>query len=294
MFYDSDTNTVCIADALRRYPDVAKSIVGALGEYGINHKIIKGTKNIWVRDYMPLQVDDRYVKFIYKGYGASYDKYPQLYAPDSCFGFLSNVVLSDIVLDGGNCQRYGNKAIITDIIFKQNPNIDRDKLMEKLSSLLRSDIIIIPREPGDNTIGHSDGILKFINEDTVLVHDYSVMGESYGYNDYHGELLKALDKATLNHVMFPYAYNRQPRLTEKQFRLKYPDADLFDPAMGYYVNFLLAGKSILVPTFGFPEDDKALDILEDCFPDCDVAGIDCSDLAMEGGCLSCISMNYKM
>ena len=53
-------------------------------------------------------------------------------------------IFSDINLDGGNVVMYGNKAIITDRVFDENKNMNRDDIRKQLSELLKAEIIIIP------------------------------------------------------------------------------------------------------------------------------------------------------
>lgn len=289
--YDDElTNTVFLTDALNRYPQVFYPMKINLEAAGVQVKLIKGTKNIWCRDYMPLQVGDHFVKFQYKTLG--YDDCPQMYVDRSCWDFLPNVKMSQIILDGGNCQRLGNKAIITDIIFKYNPEYDRRDLIVKLSEELEAEIIIIPAEPGDE-LGHADGIVKWINPYFALVNDYSVM-DSFEYREYQGELQKILQMHGIRPVLMPYAYNKCPQLSEKEFREKYPDADDINPGAGYYINALLVKDTVFLPLMGWPEDQKAMATMRNIYPRKNVVGIDCLDLSMEGGLTSCISMNYRM
>src|SRR4051812_14801141 len=72
MVSDQDTSEAYISDLLpQRHGSVAEDLRKALGS---RLKIIQGTKDIWCRDYMPVQVaQDRFVQFHYcpdylKGY----------------------------------------------------------------------------------------------------------------------------------------------------------------------------------------------------------------------------------
>ena len=57
-----------------------------------------------------------------------------------------------------------------------------------------------------------------------------------------------------------------------------------------YVNFLIVNGGVLVPVFRQRKnDDRALGMLRELFPDREVVGIDCLDLVEEGGTLHCIS-----
>ena len=57
MIADRDTNVVFVADTLeRRFPDVYRGLASILGEHGIPLRTIPGTRDVWCRDYMPIQV----------------------------------------------------------------------------------------------------------------------------------------------------------------------------------------------------------------------------------------------
>ena len=296
-FADERTNTLYLARSLSRYDNVFNSLIATKNNIKIN--FISGTKNIWARDYMPLQVEkEKFVKFNYKGYGdedsinkgLSYNQYPQLVVPDSCWSFL-NPTISSIVLDGGNIIRYDCKVIITDIVFKHNPNFERENLIKELESLLDAEIIVIPAEPFDD-LGHSDGICKFVDEKTIYMNDYRIMKQTM-YDDYMGELISIFKKHKLRPLAFPYAYNKCPRITETQFRKKYPDADDFNPGFGYYINYLQMKDKIFLPIFNIKEDEGAIKVAEQ-YLDLEIIPIDCADLSMEGGLLNCVTANYDL
>jgi agmatine deiminase len=57
-----------------------------------------------------------------------------------------------------------------------------------------------------------------------------------------------------------------------------------------YVNYLLVNHGVIVPQFRQKKNDqRALAIIQEIFPDREVVGIDCLDLVEEGGTLHCIS-----
>ena len=109
-------------------------------------------------------------------------------------------IFSDINLDGGNVVMLGNKAIITDRVFSENPDWDKEKLVSELSRLLECEIIIIPAyKPDYDFTGHVDGMIRFVDSDTVLVNnldqDFKYMKEA---------ISKALEKANLTYINFPW------------------------------------------------------------------------------------------
>jgi len=298
MFRDDQTNTVYVTESLKReYPEIFCEICSVLSASGLNLIVNNKAENKWSRDWMPLQVGDRYVKFLYKGYGGGYSAYPFLKIDKSAYNFLPNVKNCNIVLDGGNCQRYNDKAIISEIVFKHNPSIEKVKLIKRLERVLQSDVIIIPVEPGDE-LGHTDGIVKFIpgnicDKDMVFLNDYSVM-KSSTWSRYEETVRNILFCQDVECIPFTYAYHKCPKMSLKQFRKKYPMGDDYNPAWGYFINFLMVKDIIFLPVFGISGDEKSVALLERYCPNFKVKKINCSKLSIEGGLLNCISMNYKV
>jgi agmatine deiminase len=70
-----------------------------------------------------------------------------------------------------------------------------------------------------------------------------------------------------------------------------PEAVIYDdqrlPAS--YANFYIANKSVVVPTYRSKNDDKALEILQGCFPEHKVVGIDSTDIIWGLGSFHCLS-----
>ena len=56
-----------------------------------------------------------------------------------------------------------------------------------------------------------------------------------------------------------------------------------------YANFYIANTCVLVPRFADPNDEAALSILRDCFPDRRVIGIDCRELIWGLGTFHCLT-----
>jgi agmatine deiminase len=58
---------------------------------------------------------------------------------------------------------------------------------------------------------------------------------------------------------------------------------------GSYANFYIANKSVIVPTFRSDKDDKALQIIQGCFPGREVVGIDSTEIIWGLGSFHCLS-----
>jgi agmatine deiminase len=274
MISDSEANFVFVSDLLEpRYPPLVDRLRGILGEHGISLRIIKGTQDIWCRDYMPVQVAPaRFVRF--------------RYAPDYLVGYEDTITdfdkidpipeivryqQSKIVLDGGNVVRSGKRAIVTDKLFHENAGVEPDNLLDLLQRLLNVDeVIVIPQEPGDE-IGHADGIVRFLDAETVFINDYSEVARPFGRR-----LQSVLRRASLKWIKLPYSPVAE-------------ETDDIPSAVGCYANFLMVRGPIVIPTFGTPEDEAARQVLIERAPQSTIESIDCLDLAQEGGVLNCVT-----
>ena len=61
----------------------------------------------------------------------------------------------------------GGRAIISKRVFDENPEIGETKLVDKLSRLLKAEIITIPTINDDYT-DHADGMVRFVDANTIL------------------------------------------------------------------------------------------------------------------------------
>ncbi len=59
-----------------------------------------------------------------------------------------------------------------------------------------------------------------------------------------------------------------------------------------YANFLIINNIVLLPFYNSELDKHAQRILQSCFADRKVIGIDCSSLIKQNGSLHCITMQY--
>lgn len=280
VFPDKETNLVYLSDQLpTRHPAVFQSVTHALIGNGTSHALIEPTVDIWCRDYLPIQVDEN--KFIQFRYAPDYLREPRsshLMADGDAYTHipaLKRSIRSEIVADGGNVVRWKNKVIMTNKIFSENRGIDPDALTKQIRELLKIEqLIILPAEPKD-MFGHTDGIVRFIDEKTVLLNDYAIIDPSFGE-----EVDCTLKKAGLKTVAFPY----YPSKFHSYVNMS---------AVGCYINFLQVSGLVLIPAFSIKTDDEALRIAESVFSDSKVLPIDCGTLAPEGGVLNCISWNGK-
>jgi agmatine deiminase len=190
---------------------------------------------------------------------------------------------SDIILDGGNVIKWGSTVIMCDKVFSENREFYTEKeLIKQLHNALEVDkLIFVPREPQD-WVGHADGMVRFLDERTVLINSYPPITHTIsGKNSADGAFQRSF-RMSLHNAGLEYK--------EISYPIDFADSN---SAKGIYINYLQMDNLVLVPTFGLPTDDSVLKQLEGLFPALAVIGIDCNEIAAEGGVLNCISWNIK-
>lgn len=277
MIPDSQTNFLYLADTLpTKYPDFYKRFEVVLKDCNIPFDFLPQTKDVWAVDYMPIQMElNKFVQFVYKpSYLKSEEELKTISDVDEiCKTIGIETIRTDIVLDGGTIVHWKNKAIITERAFKDNPRYEPKQLIRELHEILQVDnIYFIPEQPEDFT-GHADGMLRFVDEHTVVMNDYTREEENF-----QRTLNNAIKKAGLDFCTIPYNV--------------YQNVD-YDHANGCYINYLQMENTVIIPTFGMKEDEEAVRQLETIFAGQNIQAIESNAIAYEGGILNCITWNIK-
>jgi hypothetical protein len=124
---------VYISDLLPlRYAAYFQELNSALQAAGTECSLLPGTKDVWVRDFMPVQTaPDRFVQFIYNpDYLRKQARWRRTISdPVSiCATIGMETEKADLLLDGGNLERFAGKAILTDKVLLENPNHSKDSI----------------------------------------------------------------------------------------------------------------------------------------------------------------------
>ena len=250
-----------------QYSLSAENLFSALSDSGEKFTLFDGAKGIWARDYMPIKTKSgQYISFRYEPNYLADD--PQLrtnFKTDIAPYFTLPVTYSNINFDGGNVvfSPSKSKAVITDRVFSENPEYDKNTLLLELENLLEAEIIIIPSLISDMT-GHADGVVRFVNENTVIGND------SPYKNGYEQKVKKVLKKHGISVMDFPY----------------FDSAGI--SAVGSYLNFLETDKHVFLPIFGSVQDETAVKRAKEIF-DKKIVAVNINSIAEEGGVLNCIS-----
>lgn len=275
---DAQTNTLYLSPLLKEfYPRFWKNFKIALEEANVQPRFLEGTKDVWCVDFMPIQIgSNRFIQFVYdplylkKQSLRKYVSNPNLVT--NKLGIDSQITSSDIVLDGGNVVRYNGICIMTTRIFIDNPNYSEAELIRALTELLELDqLIVIPEQPDDPT-GHSDGMVRFLDRQTVLINDYSKDADPNFQKELHG----CLREANLELVTIPTSMY---------------DNRSCDDATGDYINFIQMDGVVFLPVFNRRHDNEVIRRFEGLFPKSSVIPVESSQLSKDGGVLNCVSWN---
>ncbi len=276
MITDSQTNFLYLADCLPYKKTFWNGFESLLKEHKINYRLLSNTNDYWAVDFMPIQTaENRFVQFVFN---PDYLRnFPELHRFISnpnpiCEAISLKTIKSKLLVDGGNVVRSSNKVIMTEKVFSENSNLSKDEVIDELISKLEiEEVIFIPLDNADE-IGHSDGMVRFIDDNTVLVNDYK---EEIELKE---EVYKRLKNANLEIVPFVYNTNY---MKDK------------DDAKGIYINYLQMENLIILPTFGISDDEIAYKQITQAFPKTKILTIDSNEIAKGGGILNCISWNIK-
>jgi agmatine deiminase len=276
MIAEWDTNTLFVSDLLeKKFPALVASLRAVLIDVPI--EIITGTADIWCRDYMPIQLDqDRFCQFVYApDYLRGYEEL--LTPPDKCrLPLMLDYRQEPLVLDGGNVVASRTKVILTEKVYKENPGIERRRLRARLEEIFQAECVFIPKQAGDD-IGHSDGVVRFLDENRVLMNDYSTVDPGYG-----GRVRSVLEKKGLEVETLP--------MFEEKGRRRCGGVE---SAVGIYINYLRVGGVVVLPGFDQPEDREAIEKAKQIMPCAVLWQVQCRTLAEEGGVLNCVSWTVK-
>ena len=189
-----------------------------------------------------------------------------------------------IVMEGGSIDVNGCGDLLTTTSCLLNPNrnphLNQDQIEDYLRGYYGVDNIIWLGDGivGDDTDGHVDDISRFVSEDTILTAvEHDAWDENY---EPLQKNLRMLGRCRL-------ASGKQPTIVE----LPMPDVVFYDnqrlPAS--YANFYIANDKVIFPTYRCLTDNEAAYILEACFPDREVIGIDSTDIIWGLGSFHCLS-----
>lgn len=243
----------------------------------------------WVRDYGFLTTSNgqehRVLEFQFNGWGNKFDAALDNQVNIKYFEPLLAVpLLSDLtVVEGGALEMNAEGVLLSTQFCLSNPQRNGDMSPEAYTKLFaetlgasRTIILEHGHLAGDDTDGHIDTLARF-----TPTHGIVYQGCENRPTDPHFSGLHALG-AELQHHFPEY----------KIFSLPLPQVLNTEgerlPAS--YANFLICNGAILAPVYQQPEDEQAIAVLTEAYPDFKIVPLDCSVLVQQYGSLHCITM----
>ena len=276
MILDSQCNTVFLSSRLQKSaPITFGNLTEILRQWDVPYSLLPDTKDIWCRDYMPLQVEKgRFFSYTYNpDYLRNYKTYRKSITDSEAVldsldldGIFTNMP-GKLVLDGGNVVRCGSKVVMTAKVFEENPSYRPVQILEALEEMLEAEVIVIPWDTKE-IFGHADGVCRYSDDDTILLTNYRQIDKKMGARFY--ECLK------------PHFRNILELQYTKAARHK------FDWA---YINWLQTDKVLIVPSFGCAADAEAIRQIETALPSyrSRIVTCECPEVVRKGGALNCCS-----
>ncbi len=275
--------------------DMKERAYGMLAAAGIDmrriHFHVTDYADVWLRDTGPIFVKDGsgktvITKWLFNAWG---NKFPELLKDSAIPEKIGEwkklpVERPGIIIEGGAIDVNGEGVCITteQCLLNENRNpgktkADIEKYLEQYLGIKKT-VWLGKGLVNDHTDGHIDEIARFVAPGKIVC-AYEDDPEDENFRTLQENYI-TLSRATDNNgkplevVMLPMPH------------VRYDDGQ---KAPVSYTNFYIGNTVVLAPTFGDENDGEALDILKECFPGREVAGIDCSDIIYGGGAIHCMT-----
>jgi agmatine deiminase len=187
-------------------------------------------------------------------------------------------------MEGGSVDFNGTGTVITSTCCllneNRNPHLHQAQIEQYLGDYYGIEQVLWVSEGivGDDTDGHIDDTVRFVNEDTVLtVVESNVLSENFDLLQKNLKELKAMRLAN----------GKQLNIVE----LPMPADVVYEGQLlpASYANFYISNGHVIVPTYQCKQDDQAMQIIQSCFPTREVVGIDSTDIIWGLGSFHCLS-----
>ena len=239
---------------------------GAIFLLNIENKLggIDWEFNGWGK-FKPFDSDNKVAKFMIEKSSATYFK-------------------NSMILEGGSIHVDGEGTLLTTeqclLNKNRNPQLSKEEIENNLKEYLNiNKIIWLKNGTDEGTDGHVDNIACFVKSGTVLA--LSCKDRNDPFYERINENLEILRTST---------DNKGRKLNVIEIEMSYKRLIPNDDEPSSYINFYIANKGIVMPSF---EDEKAdyraKTIVQSVFPDRKIIAINGIDISMGGGNVHCIT-----
>jgi agmatine deiminase len=195
-----------------------------------------------------------------------------------------------IVMEGGSLDVNGTGLVMTTAQCLLNKNRNPNRTAQEIENLVLENLGLEKMLwlgdglEGDHTDGHVDTITRFLNPWTIVTH---VCEDENDTN--FAPMQKNLETIRTWRDDSDEPFEVVPLPLPKN-RLEF-EGDRLPPT---YANFYFCNGALIVPTYGDPNDDRALEILRAYFPDREVIGLSGRALITGGGSFNCVTQQQPV
>ena len=210
--------------------------------------LVDDVRDIWMRDFTTVNPKQP-VQFSYTWASMSQKQSQDVQKSFSRFADRYKIqrAKTDLLIDGGNIVDDYAGRIITTTRFMEDNELSYDEAKQELKTVLGAREVAI-LEPDEEVLAHSDGMVSWVDKNTLLVNDYS---KTPSFRTLVMDELKA-SFPSAKIVEVPVEYKTNPK----------GQWDGFESACGVNLNSTVTYNNIYVPTFNMPHDQKALRIIK--------------------------------
>ena len=258
--------------------DLARRLVGA----GVTVQVERHG-DVWLRDTGPICVSNgtarALVDFGFNGWGGKYEM-PGDEDIGARLAAQTDLPLQEAhwIFEGGAIDTDGTGLFVTTeqclLNPNRNPDLDRGKIETLLAAALglRSMLWLGDGLVNDHTDGHVDNLARFVAPGVLA------LPEADGGDDPNAAIYADARARAKAHGVETVALPSPGRVEV--------DGDVI-PAS--YMNFYIGNAAVVVPIYGRPKDEAALDALRPFFPGRDIVGLRSDAILAGGGSFHCTS-----
>ncbi len=207
-----------------------------------------------------------------------------------------------LVMEGGSIHVDGEGTLITTeeclLNPNRNPDLSREQIEDHLKRYLNlKKIIWLPRGCyNDETDGHVDNLCCFSRPGEVILNwtddqddpQFPISKEAFEIlrdaSDVRGRNLKVHKLHQPKPVIISAEECQGVDLVEGSI-----PRQVGDRLAASYVNFYIANGGLVMPLFGDPQDQPAMDKMRELFPEREIVGVFAREILLGGGNIHCIT-----
>lgn len=236
--------------------------------------LVDDIRDIWMRDFTTVNPEQP-VQFTYTWASMTQKQSKDVQKSFNQFADRYQIqrAKTDLMIDGGNLvDDYAGRVITTTRFMEDNELSYNEAKQELKATLGATEVAIL--EPDEEVLAHSDGMVSWVDKNTLLVNDYSKNPS------FRSIVMKELKTSfpTAKIVEVPVEYKTNPK----------GQWEGFESACGVNLNATVTHNNIYVPTFNMPHDEKALTIIKQNTSK-KVISVNAENVCPMGGSVRCLT-----